>query len=450
MRIKQGLLLCILCVGQLFAQPPMGSMRLVNQSLIFANGNQAYSFGPQGGKYVATCIQIEKKNITQAEISFAKKAFSSSFICMGKNNIYLVQQSSSKSKNGLFDDLRITCWDGQNAPQEYDFPGYLDGAVIRYAIADDEQIYFLTDQQLSGFSETEVYQCKHNLLRFTKADYFLRKINYGLSIQEDSPFTSFWFPLRIENSFTEWYRAKYKDKRIVFEVQKLNTNGNNLSSTEVSCDLSPGIIPNNSFTPSGESNMYHNSEAFFKMDTIVKVQATSMLTLALLQYNAFNHEYFTTFKIYAEDAIGREGFYLMTLDSNLNIIHRFENYEIIKNPTLTALLPDFSKTDYKVMFNNQGNMFLNIEYRNYVNKIVGTKSYEWKENNWVEVVTKLDFDRLKGFYYPGFGVDEKCRSLLQGVKPNLKNTPVALFNGKYMLYVFPTIDKNNVFSVQVE
>jgi hypothetical protein len=450
MNLRLAFLISVCCLGRVFAQLPIGTTRLDGGTLLFANGNQAYTMEFKGGQFLATCIQIENNSLSFAEIPRTKKSFTSSFTLMGKNNLYLIEQTASKSKNGLFDDINIICWNGKDAPQEYNFPGYLNGSVIRYAIADDEQIYFLTDDQVCGFTEPELYGCKHNLLHFTRTDYFLRKINYGLSVKEDSPFTSFWFPLRIEKDFTEWYRVKYRDKKILFEVQQLNSSGNHLSATEIGCDLSPGLIPTNTETAGREANIYFDFDAFSVTDTSLKTEITSMLTLALLQYNDFNHQYFTTFKLYANDAIGHEGFYLMVLDSNLQRIFNYESYEMIKNPTLTASLPDFSKTDYKIAFNNQGNLFLSVEYKNYGNKVMAHKAYTWQNQTWVELNTPIQFNHLKGFHYPGFIADEQSRSMLLGIKPNIKYSPYVVYTGKNLLYIFPSLHKNNVFSVGVE
>jgi hypothetical protein len=450
MNLRLGLVIGLFCLGHVFAQSPIGTVQLVDGNLLFANGNQAYSLKNKGGTLHITCIHIETRSLIQGEFTFSKSRFASSFILLGKNSIYLVEQSSATWQNGLFDDVRILCWNGKDGIEEYNFPGYLNGGVIRYALADDEQMYFLTDQQHSGFSESDIYQCKHNLLHFTRSNYLLRKINYGLSVVEDSPFTSFWFPLRIETHLTEWYRVKYRNKKIVFEVQQLQPSGNNISSTEITCDLSPGLIPSNTETPPNEANIYYDFRTFSMTDTSLKTEVTSMLTLALLQYNSFNHQYFSTFKLYADDAKGHEGFYFMLLDSNLNTVQTYETYEMIKNPTLTASLPDFSKTNYKISFNNQGGIFLSVEYTTYLNKLQAHKAYTWKNNAWVEVNTYIRFDRLKGFQYPGFIADEKCRTQLSGMNSNLMNTPYMVCTGKNMLYIFPTLGKNNVWSVGVE
>lgn len=441
--MKRSVLFFVLSLCILYAQNSLGTVK-PNVEILFNGGDNAFVGGYHAGKYDVACINTTLGKVTQTEFFGISSSFTSSFFVLGKNHIYLVEQSASRSKNDMYDDLKITAWDGNNSPVEYNFPGMLNASRIRYAIANDEEMYFLLDEEPLGFDERSIYNGKHGMARFNRNDYQFKKIKYNLSSTMETAFVSFWFPLRINKDFCEFYRTKAVNTRLFFEVQKIDKSGTLLSNKEFELGMSAGVPQSTPTLPDGANNIYFDYDVFVKKDTSTGEYLNSMLSTAILAYNEEMGKYFTLAKSFTPTDIYIQGVYYMLLDDELNVVASYEDPEVIKNNTIVASLPKFAGADFKMAFNKNGEPFLSIYYTNWSKKIVAEKHFELKDGKWKEAVVFTGLKKLSGNLYPGFSTDMQLRSG-SILKPDLLKEAIFAYTGKGMILVLPKLKTNNVY-----
>jgi hypothetical protein len=437
---------CILVSFILNAQSSIGTVK-PNTQVLFNGGDNAFIGDFVAGKFEIACINTTEGKITQTTITPLKSSFSNSFFIVGKNHLYLIEESADRSKNGMYNDLKITAWDGKENPVEYNFFGQLNNSRIKYAIANDEEIYFLTDEEPTTFDERSIYAGKHSIARFSRNDIQFKNLKYNLSSNMETAFTSFWFPLRIGKDFCEWYRTKAINTRLFFEVQRIDKSGVLLAAKEFELGLYAGVPPGLPDLPDRTANIYFNYDAFTVKDTSLGQQVYSMLATAILQYNDEMGKYFTSAKSYTPTDIYIQGVYYMILDDQLNVVAAYEDPEVIKNNILTASLPKFMNTEYRIAFNKDGDPFLSVYYSNWSKKTVAEKHYELKAGKWQEVQVSAGLKRLNGNIYPGFSIDKVWRSNTL-LKSDLLQAANFAYNGKGMIFILPKLKTNNVYFVK--
>lgn len=452
------------------AQEPIGSVAYKNGGVFYSNGHNIFITGFKNNTVTATCLNTldnslkeyefpkggSNRTVTKSQsvknnsndIAKAQRAVSV-FLLMGQNYLYQIEQSSDRPKNGLYDHLTIVAWNGKDAAEEYVFPDRLMGSKIRYSIANDEYIYFLLDRALSGFSESKIYATPHLLLRFNRKTSTLSTLNYNLPDNENNPFTSFWFPLRIENEFTEWYRTKKLNDKFIYEIKRINIDGLLTLSKDFTSSISTKFPEHFSEPPKQSTNLYYTSDAFITVDTATKKTHYSLLNLAPLHYSKLAQKYFTTTKVVSYGETAGHGAYIMVIENDLDLHKSYEFGDFIKNFDLMAQLPKFMNTSLQTLFNNDGTFYFNVQYLNYKDKIVAQRNHEYNSAKLNKGNFDLSLNNIKSDLYPGFSKDKEIREKIKGVKPEDFDNAYYLFTGNGMFYYFPSRKEKNIFFIKL-
>lgn len=407
------------------SQQVAGSINDKFTSVYHAGGNNVHFINV---KFFGSSMNIKSVNTTTGvnhDFSFngikVKKGLS--FPLVSENNVYQISTSTDLKNYYLYSDVSFHVWTPGTGDSIYRFPQSLLGEVVRYALADDDNIYLMTDRGECGFSEAEIYASPHRLLRFSRKDGIFKEISYGLPMNIPDNTYSFWFPLRIGNGFTEWYRTKVVNKEFVYEITRLDSAGNDLWTKEITSKISikiPEFAPDVDYSNGEIYYDYENSIGEY--DTVTNTKKYSLQAVAPLRYIPGAGKYLTWSRVSVFGKSSFTGFYFMVLDHELSVLHTDEKEGLVKNPELTEKLPKFARTKTYVGINEKGEVFINNHYQTINEKTVAIKSWLHNGNLFTESEFELSLENLTHDYYCGFETDAKNRSLIKGIKKDALKT----------------------------
>jgi hypothetical protein len=434
------------------AQTPIGTFHQKYDDLSYAGGNNVFIVGLKGMHAIAACVNTVDQTFSEYEFTKPGKGVhvSSSFSFMGKDCLYEVEQIAKSSKSGLYDNLHITSWNGKDAPREFDFDQQLMASKIRYAIANDNFIYFLLDQQIPGVAEEDIYRIRHLMIRVDCKNGLLKHINYALPSNENLQFVSYWCPLRIGDNFTEWYRTKAIDNKFIYEIKRLDMDGLVISSSEITSQISTGIPESPAVSFSNSPNIFHDYDCFYREDTVNKVKAISLLAFAPLIYIEGAEKYMTTSKVTTYGENGTQGIYLMIAEEGLDLNKSYEFNDVIKNIEIVKEIPKMDNADYHVALDNNGSIYINVQYLNFRKKIIDVRNYELLGSSPEKSSSTISFDKMEGMTFPGFENESQTRKVINDVKLDLLNKAMFVCTGKGILYFIPEKKDGNIYFVKAK
>ncbi|HTF03060.1 MAG TPA: hypothetical protein VK826_03510, partial [Bacteroidia bacterium] len=390
-----------------------------------------------------SCVDTDSSVVRETDFSRIKEKQVYSFVVAGVNSFYKIDQSSPMN-TGLYSTLTVTRWDGKTEPKVFTAPGPLNGK-IRYAIANDEDLYFLVDREVTEFSEGQIYAARHALLRFNISTGILMEIPYLLSAKRENAGTSFWAPLRIGKDFTEWYRTM-SGKIFDYEIVRLDASGRLLFSRIVhGVNWTPDFVPEFSDIA---SNIFREQTSLALHDSATKQTMYSLLTVAPLTYMPQTDQYFALSHFSSLEGTYARGIHVLLLNTDLSTVLSYNHKFLIQGGKLAQDVGSFATASVNAAFSADSTIYLQVVYKKLTGKVVARKSYAVRNGEITEFTVPFSLVASGGYLYPGFDADQKLRAEIKDVKAKDLDEARFVYTGKWMVYFIPSRKEENVFFIK--
>lgn len=433
----------------LFSQNAIGYVKNKNTSIYYNSGSRVFFCSLKSSGYTVSCVDLDSAKITETQLSGASGRISSSYVVVGINNFYLINQVAKKDDRGMFPDVIITSWDGKTEPKKYEFPGRWNGE-LRYAIANDRDIYFMLDVMPASFSEESVYRTKHSLLHLNLVSGTLSEIPCPLSMNYSEPQCSFWCPLRIGDNFTEWYRTKMVNKKFSYEITRLDINGREVWTKTIASQMSknnPDFVPE---LPRYCNNVLSTSSVWSERDTVRKITSFSLLTIAPLNYVPETNQYFSVAHVSEFKEKYKRGVCVLLLDSALSVVQSVEHPSLIQGHDRMNVGPqEFESVSVFAAFTEAHTPYLSVVFKKRNGKVIDKRMYKLVDETPLAAYTSLySFEKMTGNFFPGYDAEKKRREQLSALPADALNDAMFLCTPKGTLYYLPDEKDVNVFFVK--